>query len=182
MGNFKRISYKIAYCGIICALSVIIMLVSLVPGFTYAMPAISGILIWTISIFINYKWALLSFSASALILIFVIPEPEANTVFIFFFGFYPIIRDKLVLIKPKLLQFIIKLGIFNVACVIVFQILAVIIGADKVLEGMDFMGDMAVYGFWGAANFAFLCYELCLSQVLIIIEKWIKPKFLKRMK
>ena len=182
MSGFKSLSHKIAYCGIICALSVMLMLVSLIPGFTYALPAISGICIWTVSIFINYKWALLSFAASALLSVLMIPELEADIVFIAFFGYYPIVRDKLFSIKSSALRFLVKLVIFNVACIAAYKVLIVLIGIDRMLDGMEFMGDLAVYGFWGAANITFLCYELCLSQLTFMIDKWIKPKFFKRLK
>jgi hypothetical protein len=182
MGNFKQISHKVAYCGIICALSVMIMLISLVPGFTYAVPAASGIFIWSICFFVSYKWALLSYAATSLLSLMLVPEIEARVIFIVFLGYYPIIRDKLIIVKPVVLRFLIKLAIFNIACVISYNILVPIIGIDKVLEGAERFGDMAVYAFWGMANFAFLCYEFFLSQMKFAIEKWIKPKFLKRMK
>ncbi|MCL2693898.1 MAG: hypothetical protein FWE60_02195, partial [Oscillospiraceae bacterium] len=132
MDKFKHISYKIAYCGIICALSVMIMMISLVPGFTYAVPAFSGIFIWSVCFFINFKWALLSYAASALLSTLLIPEIEARVVFIAFFGYYPIIRDRLVVIKPVVLRFVVKLLIFNAACVVSFHVLSAIIGIDKV--------------------------------------------------
>jgi hypothetical protein len=183
MGNFKQISHKIAYCGIICALSVMIMLISLIPGFTYAVPAISGIFIWSICFFINYKWALLSYAASSLLLLILLTHSvEANIVYIAFFGYYPIIRDKLVVVKPVVLRFLVKLAVFNAACVAAFQVITLFIAVEQVLEGMERFGEMAVYAFWGAANFAFLCYEFCLSQLQYAIEKWLKPKFLKRIK
>jgi hypothetical protein len=182
MGNFKQISHKIAYCGIICALSVMVMLLSLIPGFTYAVPAVSGIFIWSICFFINYKWALLSYATTSLLALMLVPEIEARVIFIVFLGYYPIVRDKLKIIKAVVLRFLAKLVIFNISCVVSYHILVPIIGIDKVLEGTEFAGDMAVYVFWGAANFAFLCYEFCLCQMKFAIEKWVKPKFLKRIK
>ncbi|MCL2637464.1 MAG: hypothetical protein FWD48_03755 [Oscillospiraceae bacterium] len=183
MGNFKRISHKVAYCGIICALAVMIMLISLIPGFAYAVPAVSGIFIWSICFFISYKWALLSFAASSLLLLILLPHSvEANIVYIAFFGYYPIIRDKLVVIKSIVLRFFAKLLVFNAACVAAFQVITIFIEVEKVLEGMERFGDLAVFVFWGTANIAFFCYEFCLSQLQYAIEKWLKPKFLKRIK
>ncbi|MCL2109655.1 MAG: hypothetical protein FWH20_09970 [Oscillospiraceae bacterium] len=178
----KNISQKIAYCGIICALSVIIMTGSFVYGFSYALPAISGIMIWTISFFITCKWALLSYAASSLLVLMMPADLEAKTVFIVFFGFYPVVRDRLRVIKPLVLRFLVKLAIFNAACVVSFQVLMVLIGLDKILEGMEFAGDMAVWLFWGAANIAFFCYEFCLSQLHYVILNWLKPRFFRRIK
>jgi len=183
MGNFKQISYKVAYCGIICALSTMIMLISLIPGLTYAVPALSGIFIWSICFFINYKWAFLSYASTSLLLLILMAHAlEANVVFIAFFGYYPIIRDKLACVKSVVLRFIIKLAVFNAACIASYNILVLIIGIDQVLEGMEFAGDMADLAFWGIANLMFLCYEFCLTHLQYVIEKWIKPKFFKRIK
>jgi hypothetical protein len=160
-----------------------VMLISLIPGFAYAVPAVSGIFIWSICFFINYKWALLSYAASSLLLLILVAQSlEANIVYIIFFGYYPIIRDKLIIIKPVVLRFIVKLAVFNAACVLAFRVITLFIEVEKVLEGMEFAGELAVYAFWGAANFAFICYEICLNQLQFVIEKWIKPKFFKRIK
>jgi hypothetical protein len=184
MRNFKQISYKVAYCGIICALAIMVMIISVIPGFTYAVPALSGIFIWSICFFINYKWALLSYAASSLLALMIVfsMNVEAPIVYIAFFGYYPIIRNRLAKIKSKILRLIVKFLTFNAACVISFNVLVPIIGIDQVLDGMEFAGDLAVYAFWGAANLMFVCYEFCLGQLQYVIEKWIKPKFLKRIK
>jgi len=182
MRNFKQLSQKIAYCGIICAISVIVMTGSFAYGLSYALPAISGIFIWTISFFINYKWALLSFIASSFLILMMPADFEAKTVFIAFFGYYPILREKLLIIKLLPIRFLIKLIIFNISCFISFQILKIIIGLDKILEGLNFEQNIAVFVLWGAANFAFLCYEFCLVQLNYVIKNWIKPRFFKRIK
>jgi hypothetical protein len=160
------------------------MFISVIPGFTYAVPALSGIFIWSICFFINYKWALLSYAASSLLALMIVfsMNVEAPIVYIAFFGYYPIIRDKLATVKPFILRCLIKFAIFNVMCVVIYNILVHLFFIDDMLEGMGFAGDLAVYAFWGAANLMFLCYEFCLIQLQYVIEKWIKPKFFKRIK
>ncbi len=182
MGNIKSLSFKIAFCGIICALAIIVMFLSIIPGLTYALPAISGIFIWTISEQINSKWALLSFAACSLLSLFLIPEPEAIAFFVSFFGYYPIIRDRILRLKHKLFHILFKFILFNIAIVITFQIISRIIGMDKMLDGMEFMGEFAVYGLWLFANVAFICYDFCLTQLMFAYTKWLKPKLSKRIK
>lgn len=177
----NTLSFKLAYSGIICAVSVLIMYVSIVPGFTYALPAVSGLFIWTIGEQINRKWGVLSFAASCFLAVMLIPEPEAVAFFISFFGYYPLIRDIIRRVDFLPARILLKLIVFNITAVITFQIVSRIIGIERMLEGMEFMGEFAVFGLWGLANVAFLCYDFCLDQLFYAFRKWLKPKLSKRM-
>lgn len=182
MAKKLNLSFRIAYCGITVALSIMIMFIALIPALTYALPAISGICLWTIKEQINRKWALLAYAACALLSFILVPEIEANMYFTMFFGYYPIISDLLEKIKPKFLAYIVKFAVFNIAVVIAFQVVCMIININQVLEGLEGFGDMAVYVLWGTANIAFLCYDICLGAVMYAFRKWLKPKFNKRIK
>ena len=173
-------SFKIAYCGIMTALSAVIMLLALIPSMTYVLPAFSGICIWTVSDQINRKWGFLSYAASALLCFMIVPEIEADLYYLFFFGYYPLIKELTEKIKPKLLSYAVKFLIFNAAVVTAFQIVSHIMNLEQILEGLEMFGDMAVYVLWGAANIAFLLYDLCLNYLFYGFRKWIKPKINKK--
>ena len=182
MAKNDRLSFNIAYCGIVIALSTIIMLAALIPSMTYVLPAFSGICIWTISEQINKKWGLLSYIASAMLCFILIPEIEADLYYLFFFGYYPIIKEYVEKIRPKFLAFIAKLAIFNIAVVIAFLILSNIMNLEQILEGLESFGDLAVYVLWGAANIAFVFYDFALKYIFYAFRKWIKPKMNKKLK
>lgn len=175
-------SFNIAYCGIMVALSVIVMLLALIPSMTYVLPAVSGIFIWTIADQINRKWGILSYAASALLCFLIVPEIEADLYYLFFFGYYPLAKDIVEKIKPKLLAFAVKFLIFNIAVVIAFNIISHIMNLEQILEGLESFGDMAVYVLWGAANVAFLFYDLCLNHLFFAFRKWVKPKINGKLK
>lgn len=175
-------SFNIAYCGIVTALSVVVMLAALIPSFTYLLPAISGIFIWTAAEQLGKKWGLLSYAASSILCFMLIPEIEADLYYIFFFGYYPIIKEVIEGVKPKILAFLIKLAVFNASIVIAFQITCQIMNLEEILDGLESFGDMAVYVLWGFANIAFLLYDICLGNIFIAYRKWIKPKIFKKLK
>ena len=164
-------SFKIAYCGIVSALSVVIMLAALIPSMTYVLPALSGICIWTVSEQINRRWGLLSYAVSAILCFMIVPEIEADLYYLFFFGYYPLI-----------LSYIVKFLIFNAAVVIAFQIVSHIMNLEQILEGLEMFGEMAVYVLWGASNVAFLLYDLCLDYLFYGFRKWLKPKINKKIR
>ena len=157
-------SFKIAYCGIVSALSVVIMLAALIPSMTYVLPA------------------LLSYAVSAILCFMIVPEIEADLYYLFFFGYYPLIRDLTEKVKPKILSYIVKFLIFNAAVVIAFQIVSHIMNLEQILEGLEMFGEMAVYVLWGASNVAFLLYDLCLDYLFYGFRKWLKPKINKKIR
>lgn len=182
MAKRSSSAFNIAYCGIAVALSVVIMLAALIPSMTYVLPAVSGICIWTISEQINKKWGLLAYGASAALCFMIIPEFEADLFYLFFFGYYPLIKEMIDGIKPKALSLLAKFGVFNVSVVIAFFILSKIMNLEQILEGLESFGDAAVYVLWGSANIAFIFYDICIKQIFFAFRKWLKPKINKKLK
>lgn len=178
----SRATFNVAFCGIVSAFSVMVMFISLIPSFAYAMPAVAGIFIWIISEQIGKKWAFLSYVAVALLSFMLIPEIEADFFFLSFFGYYPTLRFCLDKIKNKVARFFIKLGIFNAAIIITYQILCILLSAEEMLEGLEDFGVYAVYVLWGTGNAAFLLYDFFLGYMREIYVKFIKPRIAKIIK
>lgn len=177
-----RLSFNVAFCGIISAMSVMIMFGALIPSLAYAVPAVAGIFIWTIGEQINLKWAYLSYAAVTLLSFMLVPEIEANCFLLSLFGYYPTLCENLSKIKNKIIRYIVKLAIFNISAVTTYQVLCFILSADKMLEGMEDFGKYAPYVLWGMGLIAFVLYDLFLSTAKELYIKVIKPKFAKFIK
>ena len=107
---------KITFCAIMAALGTAFMLLSYFPYFTYAVPAISGVLTLVVLIEIKGKWPLFTYVVTA-VLVFLFAEPEAKFMYILFFGYYPIVKEKFeILSKP--IGWTLKLIVFNVSVTI----------------------------------------------------------------
>lgn len=178
----QRLSFNIAFCGIISAISVMVMFGALIPSLAYAVPAISGILIWIICEQIDFKWAYLSYAAVVFLSFMLIPEIEANCFLLSLLGYYPTLCESLKNIKNKVIRYTVKLVIFNISAVATYQVLCVILSADKMLEGMESFGKYAVYVLWGMGLIAFVLYDLFLGTAKELYIKIIKPKFSKFIK
>lgn len=182
MAKRSSLSFNIAYCGIMVAFSVMIMLAALIPSMTYVLPAFSGLCIWTVSEQISRKWGFLSFAASAALCFVLIPEIEADLYYAFFFGYYPLVKELIEKMHLKVIAFFSKLILFNVTVVIAFWILSHIMNLEQILEGLESFGDAAVYVLWGMANVTFLLYDFALGHIFYAFRKWIKPKFNKKLR
>ncbi len=177
-----RLSFSVAFCGIVSALSVVVMFGSLIPSFAYAVPAAAGILIYTAGEQLGKKWAYLSYLVVSLLSFILIPELEADFFFLTFFGYYPTLRSDLQRIRGRLPRLLAKLAIFNAAAVLTYQILCALLSAEQMLEGMEDFGAYAVYILWAAGNIAFLLYDFFLGAVCGLYDSFLRPKLNRLMK
>ena len=182
MAKKNNIAFNVAFCGIVTAFSVIIMYLSIIPSLAYAVPALAGMVIWTVSEHMHVRWAYLCYAGASLLSLMLVPEFEANMFFIFFFGYYPTLCILLDKIKNKVLGFLVKLAIFNVAVVIAFNLTVLVLSAEEALEGMEDFGEYAVYIFWGIGNVAFIIYEFSLRVIKKAYDKVLKPKISAKLK
>ena len=89
----KNSTFRVAFCGIIAALGLVLMLLtSLVPVGTYAFPCFAGIFIAAVVIEYGWKWGLGVYAVVAVLSLFLAGDKEAVLYFIALFGYYPILK------------------------------------------------------------------------------------------
>ena len=156
------------------ALAVVFMLLSYFPYLTYAIPAVAGRFIMVTVIEINLKWAFLSYSTSA-VLVFLFAEPESRLLYIFFLGYYPILKAIIEKIKKPVIEWILKVLSFNLAVLVVYMIFAKPMGID--------FSDFDTFGKYGAlivlslGNLAFVLYDIAVSRMATVYMWVVRPKF-----
>ncbi len=155
------------------ALAVVFMLTSYFPYLTYAIPAIAGLFIMAVVIELNCKWAVITYLSSA-VLVFLSAEPESKLLYIFFLGYYPILKAIIEKIKNPIAEWVLKILAFNTAVLIVYMIFAKPMGID--------FSDFGVLGNYGAilvlalVNVAFPLYDIAVSRMANVYIFAIRPK------
>ncbi|MCR5207242.1 MAG: hypothetical protein K6C14_02045 [Eubacterium sp.] len=163
----------IAFAGVAAALTfVLLYLGSVMWIFAYTAPLFCGLIIMVINTTFGKKYALSVFFAASVLGLLLSPDREASLVYTFFFGYYPIIKDKLELIKPKALGFIVKLIIFNLGIAASQLILIYVLGVP--LDGE--LGKWGIPLFIVLLNVVFISYERLYGVML----KLYKTKFESR--
>lgn len=172
-------SSKIALGGIIAALSVVLMLLTVIPSMTFVLPAVSGVLLMIMVIEVNKRWAFMVFIAVGLISIFIVPDRMAAAMYLLFFGYYPILKALLEAKLPRALRVVLKLAVFNAAILAAYYLLTFIMGVpvvelDFLLErGIPLAGVIAIVLI--AANLIFLIYDLALTRLVeAYLTRWRK--------
>lgn len=160
-------SSKTALGGIVSALSIVLMLMTaVIPFMSYALPLIAGALLILMVIEINKSWAFIVYVAVSLLSVLVVPDKEAATFYIAFFGYYPIIKSTLEKHLPNVVEWIVKLLIFNVATVAAYLFTVYVLGIP--FDDMGEYGKYGVFALLGLANFVFVFYDILLTKLITL--------------
>ena len=164
-------SGKIALGGLLTALGVVLMfLTGLIPIGTYALPAIAGVLLIVAVIEIGAKWAWMIYAAVAVLSLLFAADKEAALLFVLFFGYYPVLKSFLERISNKVLSWISKFAVFNVAVVACFFLAVNFLQLPE--DSFTVFGIYLPWVFLIIGNDVFLIYDIALSGlVATYVEK-----------
>ena len=164
-------SGKIALGGLLTALGVVLMfLTGLIPIGTYALPAIAGVLLIVAVIEIGAKWAWMIYAAVAVLSLLFAADKEAALLFVLFFGYYPVLKSFLERISNKVLSWISKFAVFNVAAVACFFLAVNFLQLPE--DSFTVFGIYLPWVFLILGNAVFLIYDIALSGlVATYVEK-----------
>lgn len=177
----KNISYKVALGGVISAISVFtMMLTGIIPLGVYVFPAMAGLILVLIVIEVNSKWALLCYIAVSVLSLLVTPDIEAKMMFIFFLGYYPIIKAYLEQARYRIVEWIFKLVIFNISVIIVYLLIIYLFGLNEILDEFGEFGKYGALIMLGAGNAVFILYDITISRLVMTYLHWLRPRVLRR--
>ncbi len=161
------------------ALAVVFMLLSYFPYLTYAIPAVAGLFIMAVVIEINCKWAFLAYLSSA-VLVFISAEPESRLLYIFFLGYYPILKALIEKWKNSVFEWVVKIAVFNLSVLLIYLFFAKPMGID-----FDDFGTLGRYGAFitlGVGNVAFVLYDIAVSRMAVVYMMVVRPKIKRILK
>ncbi len=183
MSNNKHTSYKVAVGGVVSALCLTLMFMTGVfPLLSMAIPIYAGALMIIVAKEVSVSWAFSAYCAVSLLSMFLTPDKEAATLFIVFFGYYPIILPKLDKIKLAPLKIGVKALIFNSAIIIWYKTTMYLLGIYNYLADLAFLGKFAVPALLIFINLVFLLYDYTISMILEIYVNWFRPTYFGKRK
>ncbi len=165
-------SKKVSLCAVISALATVIMLVSYFPYFTYATPAVAGLFMMIPLIEINAKYATLCYITSA-VLSLIIAEPESALLYALLLGFYPILKAVVERINKPVIEWVIKIAVFNLSVIAVYFALSFIFKIS--VDDFGKLGKYGAYIFLGVGNAVFFIYDIAISRMSVMYMMRIHP-------
>ena len=167
-----KTSVKVSLGGAAAALSLVLMLLTaVIPFGTYAFPTFAGMMLVIIVIEIGYGYALSVYAATAILSFLLVPDKEAALIYTIFLGFYPIIKSLIERISNKIVQYAVKLVLFNGCMIAAFYIALNLLSIPA--ESFTLFGINLPIIFLLFGNIAFILYDLCVTRVVTIyLLKW----------
>ena len=125
----KTESQKIALCGMLGALSVVLLLLgSALQIGTYAAPMLAAFLLIPVLEEYGTRYALTLYVCVAILAVLFVPETELALFYVLVMGYYPVLRVKLNGVKSTLLRWVLKFAVFNAGTVLVYLLLFALLG------------------------------------------------------
>lgn len=172
-------AYRIALGGISAGLSIVLLACTgLFPYATAALPALAGFLTAPVVIESGKRWAVLTYAVVAAVAVFITPDISAAFAYIFFFGYYPILKSLIERIGKIVPEWALKLLAANLAITAVYLIVRFFFSLEEtevILFGID-----VTWVFWIAANAIFVLYDIVLTRLIGEYLRRLRPKLVKR--
>ncbi len=173
-------SAKVALGGMLTALSVVILIPSVLEIFSYTLPAMAAMLTMFAVIELNRSWAFGIYAATSLLGLLLVPNKEAVVLYTVFFGYYPVLKAILESRLPRVPEYIIKFAVFNTALVADFFVMTKIFG----MPYERFMGIEGESGFIAQyivpimlvlGNLVFIMFDIALTRIVTVyLRLWQK--------
>lgn len=176
MRETKRMSRKIALCGLMAAVGILIMLLgSLILVGTYSGPALAGIVLIPVIFEYGNGTALLLYAALSCLSLILLPDREMALLFLFL-GWYPVARGGYNRLKRKTLSALLKFVTFNAVIAVMYGLLIFVFRLTELTaeyRACSF-AVLAISLFLG--NVTFFTYDVALGKLTVAYRIKLRPK------
>ena len=167
MKKNQRKSWAMAYCGIVAALCVALMLLgAVIPIAMFIAPAVAGFLIATVCVECGLQMALTAYAAVSLLALLFVPDKEVALIFTVLLGYYPLVKPKFEHIRPALLRGLCKLLLCNGGILLLYGLVLLLIPGGSISQEMHTTALAVSLTTLAMGNVAFLLYDRALHNML----------------
>ena len=160
-------SWAMAYCGIVAALCVALMLLgAVIPIAMFIAPAVAGFLVATVCVECGMQLALTAYAAVSLLALLFVPDKEVALIFVFLLGYYPLAKPKFERIRPAVLR---------IVCKLVF----LLVPAGSISQELRTTALAVSLATLVMGNVAFVLYDRALHNMLMMYRLVWRPKLHK---
>lgn len=163
-------SRKVALCGMMAALSVVILcLGGLVPLATFACPMLAMLCLIPTVCGYGQGTSILLYAAVAILGLLLCPDKEIAFLYVFL-GWYPAVRVRLEAI-PRPVRWLVRCGLFSVAMVVMYSLILHLLRLEAVVEEFTEYSTAMVLVLLALGNVTFLLFDRLLARLTFIYQK-----------
>ena len=172
---------KFALCGVLSALSVVVLLVGNVLQIgTYAAPMLASFLLIPVLEDYGKKYALLLYAVVSLLSLFLVPDKELVLFYVLVLGYYPVLRVRLNNIRRGVLRWMAKFGCFNAAVVVMYALLIVVLAPPELVQEFAAEGTPMLLALLALGNLSFWLCDRALTAITPLYRQRIAPRLKKK--
>ncbi len=120
----------------------------------------------------NAPWAV--FAATSILSLILLSYKLPAFMYVLFFGYYPIIKEKIERLKSKAIQWLIKIGVFSAASALLLFVCTVFT-ADLELSS----GVLMTVAFVVLAEIMYVMYDIALTRIITLYLVRFRHRFKK---
>lgn len=173
-------SYKTALSGVLSALALAVMFLGgIIPFATYVSPVLASLCVLVVFAEQGLRQSLIMYAAVSVLSVLLSPDKEAALIFTVFFGYYPVIRSRIEVLRSKTVKLLLKLLIFNAAVIGLYCVIILLFPIPSVVSDFEGMSAAIIAVLVIGGNLTFLLYDKMISRVQILYYSRIRPGLIK---
>lgn len=178
----KRKSSQVAIGGMASGLCLLLMfLTGMIPFSEYACPTFAGLVLIAVAEEMGRKTAFIVYGAASFLSLLLTPSKEAAVLFVFFFGYYPVLRAILTeRVRPRVVRWVLKLLLFNAAIILGYLVVINVLGIPDILEEFGSFGKYSALVLLAFGDVFFLVYDYTVGNLTEVYRDYFAPRFLRR--
>ena len=174
----NKTSYKVALGGVVSSLCLALMfLTGVFPLLNFAIPIYAGAMMIIVAHEVSAAWAMAAYCAVSILSLFLTPDKEASTLFIMFFGYYPILLPFFRNIRPRFIVPVLKFAMFNVCMFVWYKMITFVLGIYDFFGNFAFLGKYMTIGVLVFVNMIFLLYDYTIESIEEMYVEWFRPTY-----
>ncbi|MBR4548713.1 MAG: hypothetical protein IKO83_02190 [Oscillospiraceae bacterium] len=172
----KKTSYTVAFCALMAALGTALMATGgLIPVATYCSPLLAGLLLLPVLVEFGAREGWMVWAVTAALSLILSPDKEAGSMYLFL-GWYPILKPAFDRIRPRLLGWAAKLGVFALAFAVMYALLCLVFQLEELLEDLGAVSLAVNLAFYLMLLVVMLLYDFILGRMLPLYVYRLRPR------
>lgn len=168
---------RLALCGVLAALAVALMFFGgVLPFASIACPVLASLVLIPVYAETGKKWSVVWFFAVAALAALIAPDKESAVLFAFF-GYYPMLRKLLNRLRPKAVQWIVKLAYCNAAVLAAYALMLFVFRLEALRAEFAQYETYLLAVLLVMANVTFAIYDVLIDRLEIVYHVKLRPKF-----
>ena len=168
--DFQRQSKKMALCGMMVALSVVILcLGGVIPLATFACPMLAMLCLIPAVCEYGAGTAMLLYGAASILALLLGPDKEIALLYVFL-GWYPGVRIRLMVI-PRPVRWAVKCALFTLAVVAMYALVLHLFRLEAVVEEFSEYSAAMTAVLLVLGNITFLLFDRAMARMTYIYQK-----------